>query len=70
MTERKVKGLTVELLCQYYLTSLGYNVSIPLGEDCKYDMIADFDGILTRIQIKSCIEKKNGILIKTLPVTD
>lgn len=63
MTERKVKGLTVELLCQYYLTSLGYNVSIPLGEDCKYDMIADFDGILTRIQIKSCIEKKNGILI-------
>lgn len=63
MTERKIKGLTTELLCQYYLTSLGYNVSVPLGEDCKYDMIADFGGMLTRIQIKSCTEKENGISI-------
>lgn len=65
MTDKKIKGLSTELLCQYYLTLLGYNVSIPLGEDCKYDMIADFGGILTRIQVKSCREESNGICIST-----
>lgn len=63
MTDTKIKGLTNELLCQYYLTSLGYNVSVPLGEDCKYDMIADFNGILTRIQVKHCSVGDNGISI-------
>ncbi|MCI8378585.1 MAG: hypothetical protein HFH72_08710 [Lachnospiraceae bacterium] len=69
MTDKKIKGLTTELLCQYYITSLGYNISIPLGEDCKYDLIADFDVVLTRIQIKSCLEKENGILINLRSVS-
>lgn len=63
MTDRKIKGLTNELLCQCYLTALGYNVSVPLGEDCKYDMIADIDGILIRIQVKSCVVNNNSISI-------
>ena len=54
MNETKIKGLTTELECQLFLTKLGYNVSIPLGEDCRYDLIADFDGILCRIQVKTC----------------
>ena len=49
MNETKRKGLTTELQCQLYFTELGYNVSVPLGEDCKYDMIVDFNGILKRI---------------------
>lgn len=61
MTDRKIKGLMNELSCQCYLTSLGYNVSVPLGEDCKYDMIADIDGMLIRIQVKSCTVHNNGI---------
>jgi len=44
MTETKAKGLTNELLCEAYLTSLGYNVSIPLGEECRYDLILDIKG--------------------------
>lgn len=54
MTETKQKGLTTELQCQLYFTQLGYNVSMPLGEDCRYDMIVDFNGILCRIQVKTC----------------
>ena len=61
MNENKIKGLTTELQCQTYLTSLGYNVCIPLGEDCRYDMIADFNGYLARIQIKTCSLSETGI---------
>jgi hypothetical protein len=54
MNETKIKGLTTELQCQLFFTQLGYNVSVPLGEDCRYDMIVDFDGVLCRIQVKTC----------------
>ena len=60
MNITKIKGLVTELQCQTYFTNLGYNVSIPLGEDCRYDMIVDFDGILQRIQVKTCHLKENG----------
>ena len=59
MNNTKIKGLVTELQCQTYFTNLGYNVSIPLGEDCRYDMIVDFDGILERIQVKTCHLNKN-----------
>lgn len=62
ITERNIKGLKNELYCQYYFTSIGYNVSVPLGEDCKYDLVVDFGGHLTRVQIKTCREYKNGIV--------
>lgn len=61
ITERNIKGLKNELYCQYYFSSIGYNVSVPLGEDCKYDLIVDFNGNLTRIQVKACTEEENGI---------
>ena len=60
MNETKQKGLTTELEVQLYFTKLGYNVCVPLGEDCRYDMIVDFDGILTRIQVKTSHVKKNN----------
>ena len=62
ITERNIKGLKNELYCQYFFTSIGYNVSVPLGEDCKYDLIVDFGGHLTRIQVKTCREEKSGII--------
>lgn len=61
MTERKLKGLTTELQSQLYFTQLGYNVSVPLGEDCKYDFIVDVESKLLRVQAKSCVEDKTGI---------
>ena len=69
MNENKIKGLTTELQCQTLLTSLGYNVCIPLGEDCRYDMIADFNGHLTRIQVKTCTVNNTGIDFSVRSVT-
>lgn len=54
MNETKQKGLITELQCQTFFTQLGYNVSIPLGEDCRYDMIVDVKGKLIRVQVKTC----------------
>ena len=65
MNETKIKGLTTELQCQLFFTSLGYNVSIPLGEDCRYDMIVDIEGMLLRIQVKHPSETDTGIVIQT-----
>ena len=65
MNETKIKGLTTELQCQLFFTQLGYNVSIPLGEDCRYDMIVDINGILLRIQVKHATVAENGITIST-----
>ena len=65
MNETKIKGLTTELQCQLFFTSLGYNVSIPLGEDCKYDLIVDINGELSKIQVKTCPEEENGIEFRT-----
>ena len=60
MNETKSKGLVTELQCQTFFTKLGYNVSIPLGEDCRYDMILDVNGLLLRIQVKTCHSKNNN----------
>ena len=67
MNETKQKGLVTELQCQTFFTQLGYNVSIPLGEDCRYDMIVDVEGKLIRIQVKTChlTANKSGITFAT-----
>ena len=70
MNETKIKGLLTELQCQAYFTQKGYNVSVPLGEDCRYDMIVDIEGLLLRIQVKhaNVDEDKNGFTISTRSV--
>ena len=65
MTQSKIIGLTTELQCQLFFTSLGYNVSIPLGEDCKYDFIVDIKTDLLRVQVKTCHLEENGIKFNT-----
>ena len=69
MVKSKAKGLSNELLCQAYITSLGYNISVPIGEDCRYDFIMDINGILKRVQVKSCVENKNGLSFSTQSIT-
>ena len=69
MVQSKAKGLSNELLCQAYIISLGYNVSVPIGEDCRYDFIMDINGILKRVQVKSCTEKENGISFSAKSIT-
>lgn len=43
-----------------YFTSQGIPVSIPLNDTQKYDLIADFNGGLQRISVKTSRFSKNG----------
>jgi|TARA_R100000808_G_scaffold7945_5_gene22797 hypothetical protein len=51
-----------ELLVAYELLNCGWNVSFPFGDNSHYDIIAERDGRVRRIQVK-CTEK----LITTSP---
>lgn len=55
----KQKGNLTELQCLASFVELGYNVSIPYGEDSKYDFIADINGALIKVQVKTSSLKNN-----------
>ena len=58
----KQKGNLTELQCITAFYQLGYHVSIPYGENSRYDFIADVNGKLCRIQCKtSRLDKENCI---------
>ena len=47
------KGSITELQVATYLLSLGYNVSQPLVQESKYDLIVDVNHKLLRLQVKT-----------------
>ena len=49
----KQKGNLTELQCITAFYENGYAVSIPYGENSRYDFIADINGKLIRIQVKT-----------------
>ena len=49
----KEKGNLTELQCITAFYELGYQVSIPYGENSRYDFIADVNGNLLRVQVKT-----------------
>ena len=55
----KQKGKLTELQCITAFSEQGYVVSIPYGDDARYDFIADIDGKLLRIQVKTSSLKKD-----------
>lgn len=59
MLKTKQKGIISELQCILSFNQLGYKVSIPYGEDSRYDFIADIEGKLIRVQVKTS-SYKNG----------
>jgi hypothetical protein len=48
----KKKGDLAELKVAADLAARRCAISLPFGEDCDYDLIADFEGRLHRIQVK------------------
>jgi PD-(D/E)XK endonuclease len=48
----KRKGDLAELKVATDLIDRGCRISIPFGEDCDYDLIADYEGRLHRVQVK------------------
>ena len=56
MINTKILGNTTEMECMLECMKLGIQVSIPFGEDSRYDFIMDYNGKLYRIQCKHCSE--------------
>lgn len=52
MAPLKQKGDLAELKVAADLVDRGCSISFPFGEDCDYDLIADFGGVLHRVQVK------------------
>lgn len=56
MNDTKLKGNLTEMQCMLAFMKLGYQISIPFGEDCRYDFIVDINNHLYRIQCKTSSE--------------
>ena len=56
----QVLGITTELLVAQKFIEYGYIVSIPYGNNSRYDMIVDTDIHRYRIQIKHATKNDNG----------
>lgn len=54
----KQKGNLTELQCLTSFYENGCHVSIPFGENSRYDMIVDVGGKLIRVQVKTSSLKK------------
>ena len=62
--QSKQKGNLTELQCITAFYELGYQVSIPYGENSRYDFIADIEGNLIRVQVKtSRVRKENEAIV-------
>lgn len=53
----KDKGNIGEAIAIAEFTKRNIQVSIPFGDNARYDLIADFNGKLNRIQVKYCNQK-------------
>lgn len=56
MLETKIKGNVTEMECMLAFMKLGYQISIPFGEDSRYDFVVDINDKLYKIQCKTCSE--------------
>ena len=64
--EKQIKGLTTELLCTLKFIEYGYIVSIPYGNNSRYDLLVDTGKQIFRIQCKTASLQTNGsYLVKT-----
>jgi len=57
----KAKGEKAEAACLYYLTDIGVPVSVPWGNNQRYDLVIDVDGKLLKAQTKVGTYK-NGVV--------
>lgn len=64
MASLKRKGDLAELKVATDLIDRGCRISIPFGEDCDYDLIADYEGRLHRVQVKYTRSDGRSILIR------
>lgn len=56
----KHNGATYELAFMVECMKRGWHVSVPVGEDSRYDVIVDTPSGLHRVQIKTCNHSRGG----------
>jgi len=54
LSEVGAKGIEAQLRAELRANELGYLVSKPTTENCRYDMIVDTGASLVRVQVKYC----------------
>lgn len=62
LAESLTKGVLAESKILADIIAKGYKVAIPYGHDWKYDLIAERNGKLERIQVKYA--QSNGVVIQ------
>ena len=60
--DSKQKGILTELQCITAFSELGYHISIPYGENLRYDFVVDINKKLYKIQVKTSSLKENSYL--------
>ena len=58
--ETQINGISTELVVAQKLIEYGYIVSVPYGNNSRYDMIVDTDTDCYRIQVKHASLNDNG----------
>ena len=61
MAITKQKGDIAEAFITFTLKQHGFNVLLPWGEDVRYDLVAEKNGVFKRIQVKY-VTPKNSVL--------
>lgn len=60
ITNSKSKGSLSEAKALFEFQKYGIPVCVPWGDNERYDLIAEFNGKLNRIQVKTANEEHNG----------
>jgi hypothetical protein len=58
----KAVGILSEIMVIAELTCAGHSVAVPLGENNRYDLIAEIDGVLARVQVKTGRLRKGAVI--------
>lgn len=61
MLSTKAIGAHTELQCITYLYGLGYDISVPWGDNARYDFILDVNHRLYKIQCKTSSKIEEGV---------
>ena len=58
--ETQIRGITTELQVAQKFIEAGYIVSVPYGNNSRYDLLVDTDNNIYRIQVKHASLNENG----------
>jgi len=64
MAITKQKGDIAEAFVTYLLKQNGFNVLVPWGEDNRYDLVSEKNGVFKRIQVKYATPKGGTIEVR------